>query len=925
MAGGTLQNPEFEQSAGLWLVVVVAILCAAGNLFEVLAPGQYALQPNLPVFLAAAIVLPPWAIAIVAAASFAPALLQRRQPWFTNGFNVANYLLAGVAAHAVSRLAGDWDGPLDAMTAAALAGGAAVFVAINHVLISVASSLSQGRTAARALVDAVRLRETSAGAPLDIGLALTGACLAGLWAATPSAVLLGLGPILLVHASLWVPALRHRSRIDPKTGLLNFEHLRRSLDSMIETARRDDTQLSVVMLDLDHLRLVNNRHGHLMGDELIVAVAKVLSDCVTDRGVAGRFGGEEFCLVLPGATAEQATQVAEEARKAVAALEVLPADSRLLHPSISAGVATFPEHALDGKGLMSAADTALYDAKLGGRNRVRTVVLDGAGELRTHATPGTDPAAVAAAPAFVASLADAQSADHPESARIRPEAPSSNGTAAAAASVTDAGADPAEPAEPGRAPTAADAEPPSGRRLIPWYAAMLVALTGVVGLSATTAQVTDMPLLFGALVLSVLVLDALRLDLFERLQTSPAALPILALAALFGPLGPIAGEAAIAVTRAIRKTPLVGYAFDFGALALAGAAAAAVFDAIPGAHGSELIAVGVLAGLVYYVVNMPLVAVVISLSKGRSPLANFREQLAWLLPHYGAFGLLGGLFVLVWEEAGWVVFLFFGMPTAVLWVAEQQYLRRSRTGVAELRRRHAELATANERLRRLLDDNTALLRRLQESYLSTITSLARTIEAKDPYTGGHTERVAEIAAALAVDLGFEGDDLRAVEVGAIIHDIGKIGVKDATLLKPGKLTDEEFAEIQRHPEISSYILADLDFPPIVKQMCRNHHERFDGEGYPDGLAGEEIPLAARLLTVADAVDAMTSDRPYRKALPLEDAIQVVLAGAGTQFCPRVVESLQRCLAAGTVAIAPPAHTEGTDAAAPAASATSAAA
>jgi putative nucleotidyltransferase with HDIG domain len=193
----------------------------------------------------------------------------------------------------------------------------------------------------------------------------------------------------------------------------------------------------------------------------------------------------------------------------------------------------------------------------------------------------------------------------------------------------------------------------------------------------------------------------------------------------------------------------------------------------------------------------------------------------------------------------------------------------------------------------LADD---LVDRVRRSYLSTITSLARTIEAKDPYTSGHTERVAKIATELAHELWFDEAAIRAVNVGAAIHDIGKIGVPDRVLLKPGRLDPTEAAEMRRHPEIASYIVAELDLPPIVKQIVRSHHERWDGGGYPDGLRGEEIPLAARVLAVADALDAMTTDRPYRAAMSWELAIAEVHTRSGTQFCPDVLEALDRWLA-----------------------------
>ncbi|MDX6620080.1 MAG: hypothetical protein QOK36_2466, partial [Gaiellales bacterium] len=172
-----------------------------------------------------------------------------------------------------------------------------------------------------------------------------------------------------------------------------------------------------------------------------------------------------------------------------------------------------------------------------------------------------------------------------------------------------------------------------------------------------------------------------------------------------------------------------------------------------------------------------------------------------------------------------------------------------------------------------------------------ITSLARTIEAKDPYTGGHTERVRDFAMLLARELGLCEEDLRAVEVGSIIHDIGKIGVPDRVLLKPGKLDADEMEEIRRHPEISSYIVADLDLPPIVHQMVRSHHERWDGRGYPDGLAGEEIPMAARIVGAADAFVAMTESRPYEGPRRHAEAVEELMQGAGSHFDPQVVAAI----------------------------------
>jgi ribonuclease P protein subunit RPR2 len=435
------------------------------------------------------------------------------------------------------------------------------------------------------------------------------------------------------------------------------------------------------------------------------------------------------------------------------------------------------------------------------------------------------------------------------------------------------------------------------RRALSWYVAALA--LGCLAMAATASPdaIVAAPVLFGLLVASVLALDGLSIDLFGRGNVSPGSVATLALAFLFGPLGPLAAELAVAVKRIIRGGPAIRWIFDVAALGLAGGAAAAVFGVTP-LHGrGGTIVAALLGSLAYYVVNVSLLAIVMALNERRHPLALWRERLAWLGPQYAAFGMLAGGVLLAEAPLGPAALLIFAVPVLAFVVVERQYVSRSRDGVEQLRRRQAELEAANRRLTDLLSHNQTLLAGMRRSYVSTVTSLARTIEAKDPYTGGHTERVAELALLLAAEMGFSSEDLEAVEVGGVIHDIGKIGIPDAVLLKPGRLTDEEFAEMRRHPEISSYILGELELPDIVKQMARNHHERYDGRGYPDGLAGDDIPLAARILTVADTLDAMTSDRPYRSALPLSEALAEIESLAGRQFCPRVVAALRACVAA----------------------------
>ncbi len=166
------------------------------------------------------------------------------------------------------------------------------------------------------------------------------------------------------------------------------------------------------------------------------------------------------------------------------------------------------------------------------------------------------------------------------------------------------------------------------------------------------------------------------------------------------------------------------------------------------------------------------------------------------------------------------------------------------------------------------------------------------MEAKDNYTGGHTERVSAIAVGLAKRLGFSGPDLDAIEIGALMHDIGKIGIPESILHKPGPLDNDEWIVMKRHPVISELILSEIDLSPVVLQIARSSHERMDGQGYPDGLEGDAIPMPARIVLVADAFDALTTDRPYRRARRPKAAIDEIVRNSGKQFCPRVVAALQ---------------------------------
>ena len=196
-------------------------------------------------------------------------------------------------------------------------------------------------------------------------------------------------------------------------------------------------------------------------------------------------------------------------------------------------------------------------------------------------------------------------------------------------------------------------------------------------------------------------------------------------------------------------------------------------------------------------------------------------------------------------------------------------------------------------LREVFKQERARAQELRRSYMATVRALSNAVEARDAYTGKHAERVAAYGIELAGAAGMDLADSPQIEFGFLLHDIGKVGVPDAILFKSSSLTEEEYALVRRHPIIGSEILRDVDFLGEGKLVVRHHHERWDGTGYPDGLAGDSIPLAARVFAVADALDALTTDRPYRPASTFDHARRVVLAGAGTQFDPAVVAAYEQ--------------------------------
>ncbi|MFB3778184.1 MAG: HD domain-containing phosphohydrolase [Bryobacteraceae bacterium] len=282
-----------------------------------------------------------------------------------------------------------------------------------------------------------------------------------------------------------------------------------------------------------------------------------------------------------------------------------------------------------------------------------------------------------------------------------------------------------------------------------------------------------------------------------------------------------------------------------------------------------------LAAGVFYLSNTLSAALVIALTEGKSPWPVWRETYFWSFPNY----LLGAAVAWVLSAVSRVL----GWQASLLLLPVLFALYRS----------HRQCVDRLQEQRRYAEEQQAQAQQLAALHRRTIETLAVAVEAKHQATHDHLARVEVYALAIGRELGLSEDELKALEAAALLHDIGKVAVPEQIISKPGRLTRDEFEKMKIHPVVGAELVERVDFPYPVAPIVRAHHEKWNGNGYPDGLAGENIPIGARILAAVDCLDALATDRQYRRALPLDEAVAVVKKEAGISYDPRVVEILSR--------------------------------
>jgi putative nucleotidyltransferase with HDIG domain len=318
-----------------------------------------------------------------------------------------------------------------------------------------------------------------------------------------------------------------------------------------------------------------------------------------------------------------------------------------------------------------------------------------------------------------------------------------------------------------------------------------------------------------------------------------------------------------------RRLKLVQLTFNLSQVTICSAASYGVYKliSIHILHGSGPVAL-LGAAITHFFIGTAAMSTIIGLTEEKPVAKVWNESYLWLFPYYMVGAAIAGFVSFLNRHIGWQASLLVLPPIYLLYRSYRLYL-----GKLESEKQHAE--------------------KVSNLHLRTIETLALAIEAKDQTTGDHLQRVRIYAMELARELGLSEDETEALRAASVLHDIGKLAVPEHIISKPGKLTPEEFEKMKIHPIVGAEILEQVDFPYPVAPIVRAHHEKWDGSGYPHGLRGEEIPMGARILAAVDCLDALASDRQYRRALPLIEAMAKVVSEAGSSFDPCVVEVLER--------------------------------
>ena len=696
-------------------------------------------------------------------------------------------------------------------------------------------------------------------------------------------------------------SLEHQAQTDPLTGLYNHRAFHELLRKELLRASSAHDTVSVVMLDLDDFKRVNDIHGHAVGDHVLAELANVLRAGIRDHDAVFRIGGEEFAIIAPSVDLSTAEKLARRLAEDVATAEF----DAVGKVTVSVGVAIGPDHAANPRELVACAEAAMMTAKSRGKHEI--VVFDENTTERPDESPTRreDVRSIAhlkmlqSASGKLGRLNDTQEIGDTVADELRQLIDYHNcriftleddqltlvtfrGELTGAPGV---GGPQALVREVGEGITGHVAV--TGEPLLTGDAANCEYGVQIPGTDSIEESLLAVPLKYGSLVVGVIVISKLGLDQFDAddlrlLEVLAAHASVAVVNAQLFETQRREAESAKALLTLSQELSSVTELNDVAervaerAAQILGSAHATVW--LPTSDTEvECIAC-------WNATDEERRAKTLGLRLDISVAKRLMTATApYMIDPSTQRAIPRG------EEAGTFAIAPFQLDNHRGCIAVEAIDGK------DFGERSLELLGGIASQAKLAISNALAFSELERTFLSTVEALANALEAKDEYTHSHARWITDLSVRVGRELGLDEGALKRLELGALFHDIGKIGIPADILLKPGPLTPSERAVVETHPELGERILAPIEQLADVRPIVRACHERWDGAGYPDGLAGERIPIEARIVFTCDAFHAMTTDRPYRERLPVEEAERRLHEAAGSQFDPQVVEAVLRAL------------------------------
>ena len=779
--------------------------------------------------------------------------------WYIQGFNIASFIIVVYISGLVYTFINpemsllSFEGILGAMASLA------IFTLLNHLMIGLVVWFARGESFAKSgIFDVLPVM-------IDYTLLCMGAGTALIWVLNPFAIPLTILPLYLIFTTLKVPALERKTEIDSKTGLYNAKYFSDMLKKELDRAHSFDRPLTVVLADLDLLRNINNTYGHLAGDEVLIGVANALKNSLREYDIVARFGGEEFIILMPETEPEEAFQLIEDIRATIDASKFsIPTRITPIKVTVSFGIAGRMGFSETPNEIIHNADSALYHSKLNGRNRT-CVYTDQGFEILCE--PGNEISLTEDVFKFEETVHGSKYRDLSTSPQEKPLQKSQ------------------ESDNPNPSPQ------PAGKKRPRWLINLFIGILIIIALPLSIF--IDQPATgidwygLSLFALLVIVTEGLSIDIYiKNTSVSTSAAPILAGTLLYGPIGAVVLALTFALVAKIKHhSPLNRFVFNSINQMIAGLLLSGIILLAGKTFTAYSLIVQLLicvvSALIVFLSTTVLISLAIKIDAGISFQQVWKEKFSWLTPYYIAMGLIAYALILGYQTTGLVGLAVILIPLLMLRLSVKQYIDRTITMVNELRGKN-----------NLLESNSQEINKLNEDLLK---ALAEVIDLRDPFTLGHSQYVTRYSVLIAKKLGLPQERIDLIRNAGLLHDIGKIGIPDEILLKPYPLTKEEFMIIQRHTTLGADILEKAHSLKHLSPIVRHHHERYDGNGYPDRLKGQDIPIEARIIAIADAVEAMASDRPYRRALSFDKIKEELKRNSSTQFDPVITETILQIL------------------------------